>query len=113
MSDTRNRGDRVLDLGREYVFTTGNDHVFFPVHDKEVSVGIQVANIPGVEPAIAQRSGTLGLVLPVALRHTRATCHYFSQLVPWHIMSCIVDHADVYAPAGAPGGTKPRGIGAV
>ena len=59
--------DRALDLGRVDVLAAGDDHVLHPVVDVDVAVGVHVAGVAGVHPAVGGlgAGGGLGL-LPVA-----------------------------------------------
>ena len=63
--------ERGLDLGRIDVLAARDDHVLEAVDDVEDADLVHVAEVAGVQPAIAQRlRGQLGLV-PVAFHHQR------------------------------------------
>ena len=54
--DRRVGRDRVLDLDRVDVLAAGDDHVLDPVDEVDVAVGVEVALVAGVVPAVAERS---------------------------------------------------------
>ncbi len=61
--DRRMGVEDVLDLLRVDVLTTADDHVLDPVDEDEVAVGVEVADVAGVQPAILEGAGRLfGLV---------------------------------------------------
>src|SRR5262249_39435186 len=49
------RADDLLDLARVDVGAAGDDHVFLAVSDVQVSVLVQVPDVPGMEPAVPER----------------------------------------------------------
>ena len=48
-----------LDLGGKHVLPARDDHVFEPVAQEEVMVLVEVADVPGAEPAVG-REGLAG-----------------------------------------------------
>ena len=64
--------EAVLDLDAVDVLAAADDHVLLAVGDEEVAVGVDLADVAGVEPAVADRlGGRLGLA-PVAGHERRA-----------------------------------------
>ena len=65
-----------LDLLGVYIFSVGEDDDFLaPPGDKQIASGIEVAEIAGVEPAVAQRLGCGLGAIPISLHHECATDH--------------------------------------
>ena len=52
LGDLRERGDRLLDLGRRDVLAAADDHVLHPVGDREEAVGVEHAHVAGAVPAV-------------------------------------------------------------
>jgi len=66
------------------VLATADDHVLDPVDDPQVAVGVEDADITGVQPAVAERvGGRLGPV-QVALHHVRPLDHDLATLLRRH-----------------------------
>ena len=61
-----------LHLGRVDVHPGADDHVLEPVDDAEVAVAVQLADVAGVQPAVAQLGRRLLRAPPVPLHHLRA-----------------------------------------
>src|SRR4051812_15336277 len=59
------RAQHLLDLARIDVVAADDDHVLLAVADVEIAVGVDLADVAGIEPAVAQRLG--GLLRPVAI----------------------------------------------
>jgi len=61
----------VFDIARVHVEAAAEDQVFLPVHHVQVSAGVQMADVAGVQPAVGEdrRRGVLGV--PVAGHHAR------------------------------------------
>ena len=51
--------ERGFDLGRVDVLAAADDDVLQPVDDVEVAVGVEAAEVAGVEPAVGERLGRL------------------------------------------------------
>src|SRR6266852_6935021 len=62
-----------LDLGRGNAEAFVFDHLLFAIYDVGVAIGIHVADIPGMEPAVAQGVGCFFRSFPVALHNLRTT----------------------------------------
>src|SRR5207249_3604251 len=68
--DRRMLEQDVLHIAREDVEATADDEVLLPVQHVQVAVGVETADIAGVQPAAAQgRRGLRGRI-PVASHHT-------------------------------------------
>ena len=71
---------RLLHLARVDVHPAADDQVLGPVAQREVPVGVEAADVAGVQPAAAQRlGGGLGLV-PVAGHDDVAADHHLADL---------------------------------
>ena len=64
--DVRVGEHRVLDIPRIDVDAAADDQVLEPVDDVEVAVGVEPADVAGVQPAAAHRVRRLGVGVPVA-----------------------------------------------
>ena len=77
-----------------------DDQVLGPVAQREVSVGVEAAEVAGVQPAAPQRlGGGLGLV-PVAGHHHVAPDHDLADLAGRELAVVVVDDADLDVGAG-------------
>ena len=61
--------DHLLDFARVDVEAAADDHVLLAVGDVEVAVGVEVADVAGVQPAVDDRLRGLVRRLVVALHH--------------------------------------------
>jgi hypothetical protein len=70
LGDLRLQGQRALDLGRrDHVAAGILDEIALAVGDAQIAVGVEMADIAGRQPAVADRArGRLGVV-PIALHH--------------------------------------------
>ena len=61
-SATAGWSEHRFDLGRVHVLAAGDDHVLDPVDDEQVAVGVDVAAVAGMQPAVGgeQLRGLLG-----------------------------------------------------
>src|SRR6266542_2505437 len=61
-----------LDLLGIDVLAAADDHVLDPVDDPQVAVGVEDADVAGVQPAVAERVGGRLWPVQVPLHHVRA-----------------------------------------
>ncbi len=62
-----------LDLFGIHIFSVGeHDHFLAPSGNEEIAAGIEVAEVAGVEPALAQGFGRGLGPIPISLHHDRA-----------------------------------------
>ena len=73
--------DHVLDLLRHDAAGAGADHLLEPADDGEVTVAVELPDVAGVQPAVAQRRARRRLVLPVARHDVAAVDQHFAGLV--------------------------------
>ena len=92
-ADDRGVGDRgmldeaVLDLDAVDVLAAADDHVLLAVGDEEEAVVVDVADVAGVQPAVAHGvRGRLGLV-PVAGHDERAVHRHLAGLTGRHLVA--------------------------
>ena len=76
----RVRVDDLLDLARGDVLAARLDHVLLAVDDVEVALVVEDAEVAGVQPAVAERLGRLGGVVPVAEHRLRRAVHDLADL---------------------------------
>ena len=82
-------------LSRRNFFACAVDHIFDAVHHQQESIGIQVADVAGAEPAIGHGpGGGLGL-RPVALHHRDAAQPNFARLTRRQRCAVEVGHAQL------------------
>ena len=99
-SGRRDRGVRqqhVLHVAGVDVEATPDDEVLDPVHDVEVAVGIEVADVAGVHPPLAHRQCGGLRVLPVALHHPGRPDAHLAGLTGRHRLAELVDDAQLDA----------------
>src|SRR5260370_33128252 len=66
LGDRRMLVDRLLDIAREDLVAAGDDDVLDAVDEKEITVGIEIADIAGMQPAIDENLRRLLVLAPVA-----------------------------------------------
>src|SRR5690606_31999788 len=86
------------DLARVHVEAAAQDHVLLAVDDPVAAVGVAVADVAAVEPAVAQRLGGGVRPLPVALHHVVAADHDLAALAVAEQAVLVVDDAELDAP---------------
>ena len=79
-------GQQVVDFLGIDVFTAADDHVFFPVHDKDIAVFILVPHVAGVEKSVDDRFGGLLGPVEIALHDVIATDNDFTWSDGAHIL---------------------------
>ena len=67
LSDSRVLIDRLLDIAREHVKATGQDHVLLAVYQSDEAVLVEEADIAGVEPTPTEGFFSRLWLLPVTL----------------------------------------------
>ena len=91
---------RLLDLPGVDVHPPADDQVLGPVPQREVPVGVEAADVAGVQPASPQRlGGGIGL-LPVAGHDHVAPDHHLADLAGGEVAVGVVDDADLDVGAG-------------
>src|SRR6185312_13520254 len=72
--------DRLLDVARIDLVAAGDDDVLDAVDEEKVTVGVEVADIAGAQPATAEhRGGRLGLA-PISRHDLRSAHRHFAAL---------------------------------
>jgi hypothetical protein len=72
--------ENILDLTKVNVLAAGDNQVFFAIHNEEIPILIEIADVAGVAPPASQCiSGRLG-IHPISLHHRRAAHHNLSPL---------------------------------
>src|SRR5688572_7138690 len=74
------------------VLTTSDDHVALAVNDEKVPIGVAIANISRMKPAVTKRFRSRKVVLVVTLQDVFTTQHYFAQLSVRYIPVFFVDN---------------------
>src|SRR5262245_14899260 len=72
----------LLDLARIDVGAAGDDDVLGAVLERQIAVGVEGAEVAGVQPAIAQGVGGSRRILPIAGHHHVAATENFAALAP-------------------------------
>jgi hypothetical protein len=86
---------RLLDLPGVDVHSPADDQILGPVRQRHVSLGVDAADVAGVQPAVPQRlGGGIGLV-PVAGHDHVAPDHHFADLGGGEFPAVLVDDADL------------------
>ena len=99
----RVRVDDLLDLARGDVLAAGLDHVLLAVDDVEVALVVEDAEVAGVQPAVAERLGRLGGVVPVAEHRLRRAVHDLADLPGANRAAVVVDDLRLHVQRRAPG----------
>ena len=82
-----------LDLGGVRVEPAHHEHVLLPVGDVDVAVGVDEADVAGLQPAVLDGRLGGGLVVEVLLHHVEASDDELSGRAGGHVGSVVVDHA--------------------
>ena len=61
--------DHILDLARIDVEATGDDHVLLAINQMQIAVLVEPADVPGVQPTIAEHLGGFLRPLPISFHH--------------------------------------------
>ncbi len=94
---------RLLDLGGVHVEAAGDDHVLGAVHDEQVVLPVEVADVAGVEPA--EPEGLHGglRILVVAGHDQGAAGHDLAALPGAEQAAAVVHDGDLHERRGPPG----------
>ena len=107
LGDRRVGEDGLLDLPAGDVLAAGLDHVLLPVHHRQVSIGVDHAKIPGVEPAVFESLSRPLRVLPVASHRVRAAVHDLPDLAGRNGLVRVIDHHRLHVQPRPTGGAEP------
>ena len=90
--------EHLLDLARVDVVAAADDHVLLAVDDEVVAVGIDAADVAGVEPTVrVDRLGRRVGALPVALHDIVAADGDLAGVARGDIGACLVDEPNLDA----------------
>ena len=88
-------GEDGLDLRRVDVFAAGDDQVVAAVEDVEVAFGVEVADVAGEQPAVAQGGGRLFRPVQVAGRDRRPADEDIACLAGRAVGAVVADDAQL------------------
>ena len=97
------RQQNFLDLARIDVGATRDDHVLRAVLEREKAVGVECAEIAGMQPAALERGGGRFRIAPIARHHHVAAAQDLAGLADRHRRVVGVGHHHLEArerPAG-------------
>ncbi len=78
-SDERMQLQRIFDgLGRDEFSAGGLNEIFFSIGDGQISVGVDVADVTGLEPIALERGAGFVRTIPVALENGWSADQYLS-----------------------------------
>ena len=92
----RQRHDRGLDFGTVDIEAPGNDHVLLPVHDVDVAVFIQVADIPRMVPAMCADFRRRLRHLVIARANQGSADNDLSPLACWKNFAAVVHDGEMH-----------------
>ena len=101
------RGEHVLDLAREDVEPTRDDHVLLAVDDVEEPLVVAPRDVSGVQPAVREQLGRLLGLLPVAGRRQGPAHADLARLAVGNLVALLVEQRHVYPRDRAPAGGEP------
>ena len=99
-----------LDLARRDILPAGHDDVFLAIDDREVAALVEPAEIAGVEPAVDDCLRGRGGILEVAGHHLPPAHRDLAHLAGSHLMTVLVDDAELDERRRAAGASEDRGI---
>src|SRR6185437_16169663 len=85
------------------------DHVFLPIHERQIAFFIQNADIAGMKPAIAHGFRSRFRTLVVALHDVMATYDDFAFFARRNGLLLVIHAHDVHAPQRLAHRTRPGG----
>src|SRR5215831_19940219 len=86
---------RGIDLGAADI-----DHVFDAVHDVEVTIGVPIADIAGMKPALGEDIASFDRTIPVSQHHVRTANDDFTAFAWGQHLILRVDDLHLYALKG-------------
>ena len=98
----------LLDFARIDVGAAADDDVLGSILEREVAVGIERAEIAGMQPAVAQRGGGRLRILPIARHHHVPATENFSRLSGWQRAVVAIRHDHLDTSKRPAGGGEPR-----
>ena len=90
LEDTGNSGYRFLDIVRVDVKSTDQNHVLLAIHDGEVTIGVHLRDVSGVQPAIPQGVAGFCVALPVALHDLRSLGNQFTRFTHRNLCAFLI-----------------------
>src|SRR5262249_47979836 len=94
LADARMPQQDFLDLARIDVAAAGNDQVLGPVLEGEKPVGVEAADVAGMQPSSAQRIAARCLVPPITPHDHVAAADDLAGLADGELPILAIDHAN-------------------